>query len=331
MRVPKVSVIVPVYNAEQFLPLCIDSILKQVFINFELLLIDDGSSDKSGPICEKYARQDKRIRVYHKSNGGVSSARNIGIEKAKGEWVAFVDSDDWVSENYLSDMIDDIIDDNMLIFHDLYEDLLINLEKKVVEREDMVKYFVSHELMRKSGPVAKLYNNQILKQFNIQYPEEIHMGEDAIFILRYINHIDKIGLSDKKNYFVRKHKGSLRTRYYDFTSEWKCYILWKNELNLFVSRYENVFGNPEEIIWQNRIGDTFIRCVQSLLRTHEKMDFKDKIITLENIPEYEINQFQKYYFPKGLKRKIIKCLIVKKHFILLMILEKCYSSFYLKD
>ncbi len=99
-----VTIIVPVYNSEQYLPICVESILKQTFKDFELLLVDDGSTDRSGDLCETYAKQDKRIRTYHKKNGGVSSARNLGIRESAGKWLLFVDCDDWldkmVLENY---------------------------------------------------------------------------------------------------------------------------------------------------------------------------------------------------------------------------------------
>ena len=88
-----VSIIVPVYNTEKFLHRCIDSILAQTYTDFELLLIDDGSKDSSGAICDEYAVKDARVRVFHKENGGVSSARNLGLDNAKGEWITFVDSD----------------------------------------------------------------------------------------------------------------------------------------------------------------------------------------------------------------------------------------------
>lgn len=97
----QVSVIVPVYNVEYCLSRCIDSILSQTFTDFELLLIDDGSKDNSGNICDEYKFKDDRIRVFHKENGGVSSARNWGIANSYGEHIAFIDSDDWVGENYL--------------------------------------------------------------------------------------------------------------------------------------------------------------------------------------------------------------------------------------
>ena len=98
---PVVSIIVPVYNTEKFLHRCIDSILTQTYTDFELLLIDDGSKDSSGTICDEYAAKDVRVRVFHKENGGVSSARNMGLDNARGEWITFVDSDDWIDDNYL--------------------------------------------------------------------------------------------------------------------------------------------------------------------------------------------------------------------------------------
>lgn len=102
MENPKISIIVPVYNAERYLRRCVDSILGQTFTDFEVLLIDDGSKDHSGAICDEYAQQDDRVRVWHKENGGVSSARNVGLDNARGEWVTFVDSDDWVQKDWLA-------------------------------------------------------------------------------------------------------------------------------------------------------------------------------------------------------------------------------------
>ena len=100
----KVSIIVPVYNVEKYLQRCIESILTQTETDLELLLIDDGSKDKSGLICDEYAQKDERVNVIHKENGGVSSARNLGIEKANGEWMCFIDADDYVRLDFLSNI-----------------------------------------------------------------------------------------------------------------------------------------------------------------------------------------------------------------------------------
>ena len=105
MEKPIVTIIEPVYKAEKYLSCCIDSILAQSFKDFELLLIDDGSPDSSGQICNEYASKDNRIHSFHKENGGVSSARNMGIDNAQGEWICFIDSDDWVEADFLKELI----------------------------------------------------------------------------------------------------------------------------------------------------------------------------------------------------------------------------------
>ena len=123
---PTISVIVPVYNAEKYLHRCIDSILAQTFTDFELLLIDDGSKDNSGKIFDEYVDMDSRVRVLHKENGGVSSARNMGLDHARGEWITFVDSDDWIEPTMYELMYDDAIKKGVeLVYCDMnmvYED-----------------------------------------------------------------------------------------------------------------------------------------------------------------------------------------------------------------
>lgn len=96
-----ISIIIPIYKAERYLSKCVDSILAQTYADWELLLVDDGSPDNSGELCDEYAAKDKRIKVFHKENGGVSSARNLGLEMMAGEWVTFVDADDWIASDTL--------------------------------------------------------------------------------------------------------------------------------------------------------------------------------------------------------------------------------------
>ena len=130
-----VSVIVPVYKAEKWLHRCVDSILAQTMEDFELLLIDDGSPDRSGEICDEYAAKDSRVRVFHKENGGVSSARNLGLDNAQGEWISFVDADDILPEKALSDFLEfascdvDIICGRSVIF---VEDVLEKIKPETV-------------------------------------------------------------------------------------------------------------------------------------------------------------------------------------------------------
>lgn len=109
---PKISIIVPVYKVEKYLHKCVDSILKQTFKDFELILVDDGSPDKSGDICDEYARKDNRVRVIHKENGGVSDARNVGIDIAEGEYIGFVDGDDYIASDMYEVLYNSLIDNS---------------------------------------------------------------------------------------------------------------------------------------------------------------------------------------------------------------------------
>ena len=112
---PKISIIVPVYKAENYIHRCIKSLLSQTFTDFEILLINDGSPDKSGEICDEYAKSDKRIRVFHKENGGVSSARQCGIDNARGEYTIHVDPDDWVDPRMLEELYLKAVEEKMLV------------------------------------------------------------------------------------------------------------------------------------------------------------------------------------------------------------------------
>ena len=103
--IDKVSIIVPVYNIENYIRVRVESILAQTYESFELILVDDGSKDNSGILCDEYAAIDSRVKVIHKENGGVSSARNAGLQQAKGEWIMYVDGDDWIDPEMMTEMI----------------------------------------------------------------------------------------------------------------------------------------------------------------------------------------------------------------------------------
>lgn len=112
----KITVIIPVYNTERTLERCVDSVIKQTFLNLEILLVDDGSTDRSGQICDEYLKKDSRIKVFHKKNGGAASARNLGIDCAKGEYISFVDSDDWLDLDLYEKLINEIDHADFLIY-----------------------------------------------------------------------------------------------------------------------------------------------------------------------------------------------------------------------
>ena len=190
-----VSVIVPVYNAENYLPDCIESIINQTYDNLEIIIVDDGSTDNSGVICDDYAKKDKRIVVYHKKNGGVSSARNYGLKKFNGDFLVFVDGDDLVELN--------IIEKLLSIYNETKSDLSCcgvkfkYLDGKVEnecfdssrfvfsKNEALEGFFCDRKLKNVLyGPYNKLFKRELL--IDSRFDENLTLGEDLLFVFEYL-------------------------------------------------------------------------------------------------------------------------------------------------
>lgn len=212
---PKISVIVPVYKVEQFLEKCVNSIITQTYKNLEIVLVDDGSPDGSPALCDKLAKQDKRIKVIHKENGGVSSARNEGLKQATGDFVAFVDSDDWIEETMYEEMMSLALKENAdMTFCKMKEARSdgtfsnyneINLDKL---KEKRIEYFFINA--RKgfdlvgafSGPCRTLYKTSLIK--NISFDVNLKYGEDLCFLLKAFEKATNISVCNK--YFYNYYK-----------------------------------------------------------------------------------------------------------------------------
>ncbi|MGL5682630.1 MAG: glycosyltransferase family 2 protein [Marinifilaceae bacterium] len=224
INTPLISIIVPVYNVEQYLPKCIDSILAQTYTNFEVLLINDGSPDNCGAICDRYAEQDNRIRVFHKENEGVSSARNIGLDKAIGEWISFIDSDDWVEQEYLSSFINQIeLETKVDLIFQGYKKIYASQSKEVrlsaISYIDMTDAFVNlhinHDFF--GYTCIKLYRHSVIKNNRLRFNKDITISEDLVFSLQYIQHCRKIVILDCCNYNYRQDNvNSLMRRIYTY-------------------------------------------------------------------------------------------------------------------
>lgn len=230
---PTISVIVPVYNAERWLRRCVDSILAQTFSDFELLLIDDGSKDQSGAICDEYAKFDSRVRVFHKANGGVSSARNLGLDNARGEWIVFADADDWVSESYLRNLIDnsneaDLVfnyatrHDNGIISKEKYPEQFINVSELHIPLRH-------NDLIWHTSPWGKLFRLDLIEKIQLRFPLNMHIGEDAVFLFSYIFYCSNIRFICSCDYQYRiDGSESLTRRLNSFESEWNGFLSIKD-------------------------------------------------------------------------------------------------------
>ena len=191
----KISVIVPVYNTEQYLPRCLDSILSQSFTDFELLLIDDGSTDDSGAICDAYVEKDDRIRVFHKENGGVSSARNLGLKEAKGEWICFVDSDDELLAGGLQTMVDGISEEVDLVMAGYFElegeslqtDTSSYGKDGIIDRNEALHMmYPSADMPYMGYPWGKLFKSNLVLERNLSFDEHVRIKEDTLFVVEYL-------------------------------------------------------------------------------------------------------------------------------------------------
>ena len=186
---PTVSVIVPIYNTEKFLQNCVESILNQTFTDFELLLINDGSKDNSGAICDDYAVKDSRIRVFHKKNGGVSSARNLGLDNARGEWITFVDSDDWIEISALYNMLKES-DADIIVggIHFANENTIGTFPARGKVKGEMLGPLLAKNIDHYSicGPWAKLFKNKIIKDNHLRFNEKLTFSEDSVFVKTYL-------------------------------------------------------------------------------------------------------------------------------------------------
>lgn len=207
---PEISVIVPVYNVEKYLCSCIDSILAQTFTDFELLLIDDGSKDKSGEICDEYAKRDCRVKVFHKENGGVSSARNLGIDESKGEYLFFIDSDDIISRSYIDLFVNNIRKNGSVCVVCKYTNqlsLLMNQVDSVKIKEMMSSEFLD-EIWISEGKLDgylwnKIFEKKILIDFNIRFDENVSIWEDMLFVVDYFINISTVIFVDAVLYYYR--------------------------------------------------------------------------------------------------------------------------------
>jgi glycosyltransferase involved in cell wall biosynthesis len=209
---PKVSVIVPVYNAEQFLCNCIDSILNQKLKDIEIILVNDGSSDKSGEICDDYKQLDKRVKVLHIENQGVSNARNRGIELAQGEYIAFVDADDWIEEQMYSDMLNGIREVNadvVICSHVIFngeseyyvgfpwEDHSV-FENKAIFEQVIPAFVAPMDIEANSqqvvmGSVWKcLFSKEVIRRNRIEFDTAIKCNEDLVFVLQFLSKSEKV-------------------------------------------------------------------------------------------------------------------------------------------
>lgn len=298
----KISIIMPVYNVEKYLRRAVDSITSQNFDDFELFLVDDGSTDSSGKICDDYDKLDKRIKVIHQENAGAHTARNNAIEKAKGKYVFFFDSDDYIENGMLADMyklasdndsdvvvsgfyIDTYYDDKNYVTLDYIPYTSNGKNIETLEKQDFRRLaYKNFDRNMFYPPWNKLYSLSYLKKNNILFPKTYR--DDFPFVLSVIKDIDRITYTKKQYYrFMRKRSDSETQKYYA-----KLYEKREEENQLMIDFYNDwglLFDIKSFEMIARRYIDRLIECMTNLynkectLKTNEKISEIKKYLNSE--------------------------------------------------
>lgn len=276
-----ISLIVPIYNKEKYIKNCIESLISQTYKDIEILLIDDGSTDSSLKICNSYKIKDDRIKVYSKKNGGVSSARNYGLNKMSGEKVLFVDADDYIEEDYvdtLNQYEEDFVVCSYLINENGIETKGISGNLTKTDKNDIYltclgkKYY---SLM--VGPCTKLFKSKIIKDNKISFDESMNFGEDTCFVLEYIKRINSMKIIPYFGYHNVIIPGTLSRRYI------------KNINEQLHKLYQKI-KNTNEIIDENLIYYWYFRNMKLVMYNEKNQkfnQFKQKIGTEVNNEDFK--------------------------------------------
>lgn len=264
-----VSVIIPIYKTKRWLPKCIESVMKQTYTNIEIILVDDGSPDESRSVCEKYAGKDARIKVIHKENGGVSSARNTGIDCASGKYVCFIDSDDWIPRNSIEAIYNKIKETNadfcsgaIRLIYPVHDRKELDTANCVCYKND-IQQLASYMETLDSGILGKLFCHDIIKKNNMKFPIGVSLGEDTVFLYRYMQACNKFAAIDEEIYFYNQLVTSSLSRTYNADM---------NVLNhRCVIEYAKIFINPNHSIAISLISKQALRRFDLVCRRYVQM------------------------------------------------------------
>ena len=253
MSSPKISIVVPIYNVENYLPQCLDSIMFQSFQDWECILVDDGSKDGSAKICDEYVQKDNRFSVIHKPNGGVSSARNVGIEQAYGEWVFFSDADDTLEPDALESLYNGNNENLSLVMGGytrvsetgaIFETQETDLTKKISEEEAIKELYNPSNYSYQGYLWCKLLRLDLIKKNHLSFNEQVYFNEDRLFLIQYLCRTSGEVLYFTKpvyNYVVRSNSamGSLKNGYNKkYLSDFDAFVLMKSEVFTYTSNKE---------------------------------------------------------------------------------------------
>ena len=326
---PKLSIIVPVYDVEQYIHKCVDSILNQTFRDFELILVDDGSPDNCGAICDEYAKKDNRVKVIHKENGGLSDARNWGIDVAQCEIIGFVDSDDYIDKDMYSDMIsyleenkcDIVCCDLCSVRGEKKKFRLSYSEHKIFLGKDAVNEILNVKLDN-SAP-SKIFKRNVIGE--IRFPIG-RVYEDVATTYKFVFNAEKVGYIPNPYYYYLKREGSIISSSFNEKSRYDCFLGYKERLEFCKKHNLECIHDCEWLALKNalsaltafyakhedKISDRFVDVYNFIKEyknfKHKQMHSKHKFLLwcFNNCKQLYISYAKLYYIVKKIKSSLQK-------------------------
>ncbi len=309
MNAPLFSFIIPAYNAENNLEKCVDSLLKQSCSTFEVLLVNDGSLDGTAGICDRYSSTDPRIKVFHKQNAGVGAARNTGLDHVSGEYICFMDADDWIEPDFLEQFMKHIEPGEALVIFNHYVIGKRKIYKKhdhedvVYRSRDFSGLFNSLNFLRNGYVWSKIYSAAIVKEQGIRFDEGIHFAEDLLFNLEYLRCVQTVKFLNYAGYhYLHNVTTSLSASYNSFPSEYRAFEKIKAQLlHIQASFPLDVAARSYVDVW---LGRFFLRSIQSFYFSRISTPLDSRIAMLKQAHQPENIRYIRKVNPLKLQRKI---------------------------
>lgn len=303
-----VSIVIPVYNVMKYLNGCLESIKAQTYEDWECILIDDGSTDNSGYICDEYSERDSRFKVFHIPNGGVGNARNLGIEKISGKWVAFIDSDDTISPTYIESLVDAAENYNSDLTVTRYS--IENENTSQIKdynfipgfflRQEMGTFFLKQTHHFFYSSCYKLYKAEILLKNPIRFATDINLGEDLLFSTSFLSYITSVAFINGGKYCYLQHKGSLIQRERKFT---ETYSLYQQFLNIYSKEIYGRFSKAMDLY----LGRELVTLLELVLTGMDSLPINNRKKILKQL-DYKF--YKKYKECISWKEWIMKQLLI---------------------
>lgn len=302
----KISIIIPCYNVGPYLSRCVESVLAQTYSDFEVILIDDGSQDDTGLICKNFSEQDPRVRYFFQENSGVSVARNLGIAKAMGEFVMFVDGDDFIEPNYIERFylekgkgkwvicgFTNVISDQ-IIKNAYYSELLKLFPCRKLQKRDYLKILEYYSL---SSPCARIYEKNIIIDNCLFFQENLSYQEDLVFNLNYLSYVEQVILLDYYGYYYVQNKNSSTNRWHQNFNQ--LHFLFKKITQLIID--EN-----DKLIIQKFLLNTILRKISNIYHPYSPKKYIDKSTELKEMFESDYFKFGLDYYNKSFMNIVLK-------------------------